>query len=189
MLVILVRRFGTLAIAGGVVGGNNRVRQYSLLPHLIASGLCTVNRMNRLALFVKSAGVLLLITALAKIFTGLAGHTGILSKPDPILIIPFRAELLVVGALEIIVAAVCFFTKRIQLQLGLIAWLATSFVAYRCGLLLLNIEYCKCLGNLPDALHLSTHTTNIITSSILIYLLLGSYCGLIGKWILNSRRS
>jgi hypothetical protein len=152
--------------------------------------MVVLHAMNRLTyLFVKSAGVLLLITALAKIFTGLVGHTRILGFPDPILAIPFRAELLLVGALEIIIAAVCFFTKRIRLQLGLVAWLATSFAAYRFGLWLVGIQFCKCLGDIPDALHLSTHTANTITASILIYLLLGSYGGLIGKWILNSRRS
>jgi hypothetical protein len=146
--------------------------------------------MNRaVRFFVKSAGVLLLITAAAKMFTVFAGHTPILSQHDPILMIPFRAELLGVAVLEIVIAAVCFFAERIRLQLGLVAWLATSFAAYRFGLWLLGIQFCQCLGNIPDALHLSVHTANAITFAMLIYLLLGSYGGLVGKWIVNSGRS
>jgi len=138
-----------------------------------------MNRLDRV--FVKSAGVLLLITASAKIFTSVFGHTPILNQHDPVLTISFRAELMGVGVLEIIIAAVCFFTERIRLQLCLIAWLASCFAIYRFGLWLLGVPFCKCLGNVPDALNLSTHTANTITIVILIYLLLGGYGSLICK--------
>jgi len=146
--------------------------------------------MNRQAgFFVKSAGLLLLITALAKLYTVFVGHTPILSSDDPIFAIPFRIELFVVAVLEITISGVCFFSKRIGLQLGLIAWLATSFATYRLGLWLIGIQFCKCLGSIPDVIHLSAYTANIITVSILAYLLLVSYTGLIGKWLTNSLRS
>jgi hypothetical protein len=139
--------------------------------------------------FVKIAGVLLLITALAKIAADFAGGTAaILNEHDPIFRISFRLELFLVAVLEIIIAAVCLFTKRVWLQLGLIAWLATNFAIYHLGLWMISYHICPCLGNIPAVLHLSTQTANAITYAILFYLLLGSYGCLIGKWLANRAR-
>jgi hypothetical protein len=41
--------------------------------------------------------------------------------------------MLVVGAAEIVIAAICFFSKRQTLALGLVGWISTSFVIYRLG--------------------------------------------------------
>jgi hypothetical protein len=137
--------------------------------------------------FVKSAGVLLLITALAKIVSAF-GSTKILDTHDPVLAIPFRYEFLIVGTIEVVIAYVCLFKNCIQRQLWSIAWLATNFAVYRVGFWSVHYQPCPCLGSLPDAIHLSPQTANSIVLGILIYLLMGSYA-LLYKWYANSAQS
>jgi hypothetical protein len=91
--------------------------------------------------------------------------------------------MLAVGMVELVIACVCVFAKARQLALGLIAWLATSFVVYRLGLWWMEWRRpCGCLGNLTDALHISPQTAENITKVILAYLLIGSYSILFWQW-------
>jgi len=53
---------------------------------------------------------------------------------DPITGINFGHLMLIVGIFELVVAAICLFGNAQQLSAALIAWLATNFVVYRCGL-------------------------------------------------------
>jgi len=145
--------------------------------------------MKRMSLlFIKSAGVLLLITAAAKFYTAF-GHAVILDVPDPVLRVRFGRELLVAAVLETVIGSYCVLTQRTSLQLGLIAWLSTGFAAYRFGLWAADIHICKCLGNVPAMLHLSTKAANTITLLILTYLLLGSYGVLLAKWLKSATAS
>jgi hypothetical protein len=137
--------------------------------------------MNRV-LFIKSAGVLLCVTALAKLATAFEGAK-IVDLHDPVTGFRFRHEFLVVGIVEMLVACVCFFVRISGLQLGLIAWLGTIFAIYRIGLWSIGVPACPCLGNFPDAIHLSKTVANAITFGILVYLLLGSYGGLLSRWL------
>jgi len=138
------------------------------------------------SLFIFSSGVILIITAIGKLIS-VSGSVRILQEHDPILAIPFRDVFLIVGGLELVVAAVCLFGKRLGLQAGLIAFLATDFVIYRLGLLLIGYHRpCHCLGNLTDALHISPETANTAMKIILAYLLVGSYAALF--WILRQKR-
>jgi len=132
-------------------------------------------------LFIKSAGILLMLTALAKLYTAIAGSR-ILNLHDPILGFRFRYEFLAVGVAEIIIACLCLTARRTKLQFGLIAYLGTSFAIYRLGLWSVGIFACPCLGSFPDALHLSKTAANVLTGGMLIYLLAGSYYGLLNKW-------
>ena len=137
---------------------------------------------NWIKFFIRSVGVLLIITATAK-FISTSGSAHILQNPDPILSIPFRHVFLIVGALELIVAAVCFFGKSVELQAGLIALLATNFALYRLGLLLVGYHKpCSCLGNLTDTLHIPLQVADTAMKIVLGYLLLGSYATLFWLW-------
>jgi len=134
--------------------------------------------------FLYSAGALLLITALAKLVSA-NGSVRILQASDPVLFLSFRHVFFVVGSIELVVAFVCFFSNHMGLQAGLVAWLATSFLLYRFGLLLVGYQKpCSCagLGNLTDALHISPQTIDIAMKIILAYLLLGSYATLFWLW-------
>jgi hypothetical protein len=136
--------------------------------------------------FLYSGGVLLLITGLAKVISGV-GSARILAEDDPITAIPFRYLFLGCGALELVIAMICFFGKRSELGTGLVAWLATDFVLYRVGLLWIGYHKpCSCLGNLTDALHIPPDTADAVMKGVLGYLLVGSYATLI--WLARQRQ-
>lgn len=132
--------------------------------------------------FVYSAGVLFAFTAIAK-FVSSSGDARILQNPDPILGIPFRHVFWIVGALELAIALICFFNNSIGLQVGLIAWIGSSFLVYHVGLVLVSYRKpCPCLGNLTDALHIPPQIADVAMKIILAYLLIGSYATLFGLW-------
>ena len=139
-----------------------------------------------LRFFVLSVGAVLAITGIAKVSSGL-GTSKFLAVLDPIFGITFGKLMLVVGVAEIVIAMVCFFSKRQTLALGLVAWMSTNFVVYRLGLWWMDWHRpCNCLGNLTDALHISPQVADNIMKVILAYLLIGSYGLLFWRWR-NSR--
>jgi hypothetical protein len=138
--------------------------------------------MKMTRLFYCSAAMVLLVTAAAK-FISSAGHAKILLERDPVTGFQFRDLFRIVGGIEIAVAVVCIFSKRICLSAGLMAWLATSFLAYRTCLVWIGYHWpCSCLGNLTDALHIPPQTADTVMKIILAYLLIGSYATLFWLW-------
>lgn len=132
--------------------------------------------------FILSAGAILAITGIAKVWSGL-GNSKFLAVVDPIIGIEFGQLMLAVGAAEIVIALVCLFSKRQTLALALVAWISTSFVVYRLGLWWMGWHRpCNCLGNLTDALHISPQVADNIMKGVLAYLLIGSYGILIWQW-------
>jgi len=132
--------------------------------------------------YLYSAGVLLAATAIAK-FVSAGGSAGILRQSDPILGVKFQHVFMFVGAMEIVVALFCFFSKRMTTKASLVAWLSTSFLVYRVGLLLVGYKKpCSCLGNLTDALHIPPEIAAIGMRVVLAYLLFGSYFVLFSLW-------
>jgi len=132
--------------------------------------------------FIVSAGAILAITGIAKVWSGL-GQSKLLAVSDPILGIQFGHLMLAVGLAEIVIALVCFFSKAQTMALGFVAWLATNFVFYRLGLWWMDWQRpCSCLGNLTDALHLSPQLADTIMKGVLAYLLVGSYASLYRLW-------
>ena len=135
--------------------------------------------------FIVSAGLILALTGIAKVWSGL-GNSKLLAVADPIIGIQFGHLMLAVGLAEIVIALVCFFSKRQTVALGLVAWLATNFVFYRLGLWWVDWHRpCSCLGNLTDALHVSPQTADTAMKIILGYLLIGSYGTLFWLWRQN----
>lgn len=125
--------------------------------------------------FAVLSGGILLITGLAKITSAL-GTVRALQLTDPIFGVTFAHLILAVGILELIVSMVCIFGKRIKVQLGLIAWLATSFLLYRFGLFWVGYHgHCSCLGNFTDDLPISPQMAETLLKGILLFLLIGSY--------------
>jgi len=138
-------------------------------------------------LFRWSAGLLFLVTAIAKLVSA-SGSARILQNPDPLLGISFRTVFWIVGGIETIIALFCFFGKRRALQSGLIAWLCTNFVIYRLGLTWVGYHKpCSCLGNLTDALHISPETADTAMKIVLGYLLISSYTSLFWLWKQNRK--
>lgn len=132
--------------------------------------------------YIYVAGALLVITGIAKLVSAM-GSARILENPDPILPLSFRKEFWMVGLFELGVAMVCFFGRKIALQSGLVAWLATNFAFYRLGLVMDDWHRpCPCLGNLTDAIHLAPEIADTAMKIVLAYLLLGSYATLFWLW-------
>jgi len=138
--------------------------------------------MQAIRFYLKFAGIFLLATAAAKLISA-NGDARVLQNQDPVFSIPFRYVFRFVGALELLIAAICFLSRRAGLQAGLVAWLSTNFVLYRIYLLWIGWHKpCSCLGNLTDALHISPQTADTVMKIILAYLLLGSYASLFWLW-------
>ncbi len=111
------------------------------------------------------------------------GQARILVVPDPVIGIELGHLLPVVGTAEVVIALACFFSERQLLLNVLLAWLATSFVVYRIGLLWMGWHRpCSCLGNLTDAIHISPQVADNVMKGVLVYLLIGSYGILFHHW-------
>jgi hypothetical protein len=140
-------------------------------------------------LFILSAGILLLATAIAKLISA-GGSALVLEVPDPILLISFRHLLLVVGACELLIALFCIFGHRIIAQACLVAWLATNFLVYRVAFILNGDRRpCPCLGTLTEAIHVPQRTAEIVMRVVLAYLLIGSYAALFWLWWQRKKQS
>src|SRR5689334_2593280 len=87
----------------------------------------------RAGLFVPITGAILTLTGVAKIWGGL-GDSKLLAVVDPIVGIRFGHLMLAVGLAEIVIAVVCFLSKRQMLPLCLVAWVSSNFLVYRLGL-------------------------------------------------------
>lgn len=132
--------------------------------------------------FALTAGMLLALTGMSKLISA-GGNARILDIGDPVFQLPFRHLLLLVGALELLIAWQCLFRQERLFSIGLVAWLSTTFAVYRLGLWYLGWqEGCQCLGQLTDALHLSAHASDGITKALLAFLLIGSYIKLGVHW-------
>jgi DNA-directed RNA polymerase subunit RPC12/RpoP len=133
--------------------------------------------------FILSAGFILLAAALTR-FVIAAGNAQVLSLPDPMLGIPLRYAVLVVGAFELGVALICLFGRRVGLQIGWLAWLGTNYVVLWIGLFSMRINpQATCVGSLTDPLHLSRGLTGLIVQLLPFGLALGSYAALLQLWL------
>jgi hypothetical protein len=141
--------------------------------------------MKLLKPFISSAGVILLVAALVR-FVIAAGSAQSLALPEPMLGIPLRYAMLMVGAFELVVALICLFGKQIGLQIGWLAWLATNYIVFWIGLLTMHIHpQATYIGSLTDPLRLFHGTTGYVLQFIPFCLVLGSYAA--ATWFLFSR--
>ncbi len=132
--------------------------------------------------FVKVAGGTLALTGLGKAFSAI-GPARALDAADPLLRLPFRELLLLVGLAELFIAFFCLLTDSRRFSLLAVAWLSTNFLVYRLGLWFIGWHRpCACMGNLSDMLHLSPRAADNIMKGVLAYLLVGSYAILLWEW-------
>lgn len=135
-----------------------------------------------MGLFLKIAGSALALSGLAKTFSAI-GPARALDATDPLIGIPFRQLLLVVGLAELLIAFFCLFTEKRRLSLLVVAWLSTNFLVYRLGLWFIGWHRpCGCMGSLSDMLHLSPRAADNIMKGVLAFLLIGSYLLLVLQW-------
>jgi len=130
---------------------------------------------NLVRVFFLSAGVLLLLTAAAKLLSA-SGTMGILDYPDPVFLISYRHELPLVAFIELAVAFGCFFGQKIALRAITVASLSSAFMVYRVAAFMIGPDrVCPCLGTLTQTLHIDPKTANTAMLIILGYLFCGSY--------------
>ncbi len=130
--------------------------------------------------YLGSAGVILLITGTAKLFSAF-GDAGLLAIRDPVLGIPFGRLMLLAAIAELAIGLVCLFWRRPVFAYTLLVWFSTNVVLYRLGLWLSGwTKPCSCLGNLTDALHIPPQTADTAMKIILAYLFVGSCLNLFG---------
>lgn len=143
--------------------------------------------MKPIRLFIYCAGGILLAAALMR-FLIAAGSSPVLTLPEPMLGIPLRYAVLLVGALELAVALICLFGKQTGLQIGWVAWLTSDFIVYRIGLLTTHCHpQATCIGSLTDPLQLSRGISGWIMTLTPYYLLLGSYAAVGWLWLAGRR--
>ena len=179
------RRGSSHQLASPPVATRNGLASLLLECAILAYELCYrpgILNMRLIRFFIILAGFLLLVTAMAKIISS-TGNAQVLKNIDPILSISFQKVFWIVGAIELIVSLICLFGKRTRLQALLAAWLSTSFVVYRLGLLWVGYRKpCSCMGNLTDALRISPEAADAAMKIILAYLLICSYSILFWLW-------
>jgi hypothetical protein len=134
-----------------------------------------------------SAGIVLVTVGAAKAFSAI-GPARALDVADPLIGIPFRQLLLLVGLAELLVAFFCLLTDKRRFSLLGVGWISTNFLVYRLGLWFIGWHRpCGCLGNLTDMLHISPHAADNIMKGVLAYLLIGSYLLLFLQWRAGGR--
>jgi hypothetical protein len=94
---------------------------------------------------------------------------------DPIFGMPMRFAILMMGVVELMAAAFCFFGRQPNFQLALIAWLSINFLIYRMGLLWQGAHTTwGCLGNSISYFRFSSGEIDIGLDLVLAFFLLGS---------------
>ena len=140
-------------------------------------------------MFLYSAAAIFLITAVAKVISSY-GHGTILQVRDPLIGLSFKEVFRIVACVELFVSLSCVIVKSVPFRAAIVAWISTSFVVYRIGLLWVGYHRpCSCLGNLTDAIHISPGAADLAMKVILGYLLCGSYASLIWLWKLKGGES
>ncbi|HEX3626283.1 MAG TPA: hypothetical protein VH280_12750 [Verrucomicrobiae bacterium] len=107
-------------------------------------------------------------------FFDIFNKSHLLDLRDPLLGIPFRFLLPLVGFVELLVAFLCLFTDRQRLSTQLVVWLVVSFIVYRIGLWTMGWPHpWVFVGRLTDALNVSPFLADGILLVVGIYLLIG----------------
>ena len=139
--------------------------------------------------FIFLAGGILLTAALTRFLIAF-GNAQVMSVPEPLLGIPLRYAVLLVGGFELAVALICLFGKRTGLQLGWLAWLGTNYVVVWVGLVW---QHCSpqgtCIGSLTDPLWIHHGITGNIFTYLPFGLVLGSYAAVASLWFSRHART
>ena len=146
------------------------------IPELTLSRTDACLRRRYTARFANSAGVVLLATGTAKVWSSF-GQAKLLALPDPILGLAFGKLMLLVGLAELAIALCCLLPRvEARLKIYLVAWMATNFLLYRVGLWCIGWHHpCGCMGSLAGVLGLTDSAADRVMKGLLAYLLAGSY--------------
>ena len=112
------------------------------------------------------------------------GGAQVLPLPDPVLGIPLRLGVLVVGIIELAVALLCLFGKRMEFQAGCVAWLGVNYVVYRIGVQMMGAQHeAMAIGGLTDPLQLTRGFIGTTAGLAPICLLIGGSASTTWFWV------
>lgn len=138
-------------------------------------------------LFIVTAGVMLTITALAKLVSTYQ-TVAYLNLRDPLFDFLTNRQLLSgAAAVELLVVLLLVWGKNEQKCLALIAWISSMFLLYRVSVHLVKASGsipCPCLGNAAAWLHLDW-----TIKAMLAYLLVGSFGLLISLHLFKKKET
>jgi len=124
---------------------------------------------------------LLFLTGTIKLVSSF-GTGRLLQKHDPLFqFLSNRTLFICVGLLEVALAVYLVLGRSTARRLGALAWLATSFIAYRVALVVSGApEPCKCLGTLTDWMPVNQDSVTYWLKVFLAYMFVGSLTLLAG---------
>jgi hypothetical protein len=125
------------------------------------------------ALFAVSTGVILALTALAKLASA-ADSAPLLELLDPILGVSLRSVLIGAGAIELLLAILLFRRPADITAPLLILAFASNCLLYRLALYAQGRRVCPCLGTVGQNLHLNERLLDTGLKIALLYMLVGS---------------
>jgi predicted RNA-binding Zn-ribbon protein involved in translation (DUF1610 family) len=141
--------------------------------------------MKPIKFFIQSAGTILLMAALIR-FVIAAGSHSALAMPEPMLGLPIRYAVLLVGGFELTVALICLLGQRPGLQLSWLAWASTNYLVYWIGLYIMHCHpQTAGIGSLTDPLRLAHGIIGMIARFLPAYIALGSYAALLWLCIIE----
>ena len=106
---------------------------------------------------------------------------------DPLLGVKYVVLFLLVGTVEIAVGAYGFLGRNPLAQLGALAWLGVSFVAYRVGSWIIGaVKPCGCLGAFRQILVWIANHQEQCAVGTLVFLLIGSHSLLALRYLMSS---
>lgn len=132
-------------------------------------------------LFYKSAAALLLVTALAKLYSA-GGSARLLQAQDQLLHLGYRPVMILAALIEVAVAAFLLRNRSGLRRSLLLLWLSSNFIAYRLGNYLLGIHSCSCLGRLADRLPLPRGLADAVLQVLLLWWFVGSLSSFWRLW-------
>jgi predicted RNA-binding Zn-ribbon protein involved in translation (DUF1610 family) len=133
--------------------------------------------------FIVLAGAILLVAALSRFLIAFS-DAQVLALPEPLLGIPLRFGVLLVGVIELVVGLLCLFGKRIGIQAGCVAWLGVNYAAYRIGAIAMGEHHQgTAIGSLTDPLQLTRGFTGLMVGFVPVCLLLGGSASTVWLWL------
>lgn len=121
---------------------------------------------------------MLVAIGIAKIASGL-GTSDMLKEMDPLLGVPNRSLITLVGCGEVALGAYCLFGSDGRRKGILLTWLGLAFLSYRIGLWWIGYKKpCTCLGNVADKIGLSDLAADNIMKAVLSFLILAGLIAL-----------
>jgi hypothetical protein len=123
--------------------------------------------------FILSAGTLLAVAGLVRFLVVFKGAQ-VLALPEPMLGVPLRYVVMLVGVIELATAWFCLFGKRSGLQITCVTWLAVNYALYRIGAIAVGGHHqATAIGSLTDPLHLTGGFLGLLGEMSPVILLVG----------------